>query len=138
MGNGLIKRKLIYVAAAALLCGIFLYASRGPDISNALEGIILPELENATGRKIIARQIYINLLPLFRDQRTKSFDDNGEKILEVPTVKGYIGLSGLLRKKLIVRRLVLKGPVLQTDRKQLEDILENIKHYSGYTRQDAC
>ncbi len=130
MGNGLIKRKLIYVAAAALLCGIFLYASRGPDISNALKRIILPELENATGRKFIARQIYINLLPLFVEIKgLKSFDDNGEKILEVERVKGYIGLSGLLRKKLIVRRLVLKGPVLQTDRKQLEDILENIKHY---------
>ncbi len=124
------KRKLIYIAAAVLLCGIFLYASRGPDISNALKRTILPELEAATGRKFIAQQIYINLMPLFVEIKgLKSFDDNGEKFLEVQRVKGYIGLSGLIRKKLIVKRLVLKGPDLRTDRKQLEDISENIKKY---------
>jgi len=124
------KRKLIYIAAAVLLCGIFLYASRGPDISNALKRVILPELEDATGRKFIARQIYINLMPLFVEIKgLKSFDENGEKILEVQRVKGYIGLSGLIRKKLIVKRLVLKEPELGTDRKQLEDILSNIKQY---------
>ncbi len=124
------KRKLLYVAAAALLCGIFLYASRGPNISNALKKIILPELENATGRKFIAQKIYINLLPLFVEIKgLKSFDDNGEKILDVQRVKGYIGLSGLIRKKLIVRRLVLKEPELRTDRKQLEEISANIKQY---------
>src|SRR5208337_1795624 len=124
------KQKLIYIAAAVLLCGIFLYASRGPDISNTLKRIILPELEDATGRKFIAQQIYINLLPLFVEIKgLKSFDDNGEKILDVQRVKGYIGLSGLIRKKLIVRRLVLKAPGLQADRKQFEEISANIKQY---------
>ena len=124
------KRKLIYIAAAVLLCGIFLYASRGPDISNALKRIILPELEDATGRKFIAQQIYINLMPLFVEIKgLKSFDDNGEKILDVQRVKGYIGLSGLLQKKLIVKRLVLKEPELRTDRKQLEEISANIREY---------
>src|SRR5208337_2494640 len=124
------KRKLLYIAAALLLSGIFLYASRGPDISNALKRVILPELEDATGRKFVARQIYINLMPLFVEIKgLKSFDDNGEKILDVQRVKGYIGLSGLIRKKLIVKRLVLKEPDLRTDRKQLEEISANIKQY---------
>ena len=124
------KRVLIYIAAAVLLSGIYLYASRGPDISNVLKRIILPELEDATGRKFIAQQIYINLLPLFVEIKgLKSFDDNGEKILDVQRVKGYIGLSGLLRKKLIIKRLVLKEPELRTDRKQLEEISANIKQY---------
>jgi translocation and assembly module TamB len=124
------KRKLIYIMAAVLLFGILLYASRGPDISNTLKRIILPELEDATGRKFIAQQIYINLMPLFVEIKgLKSFDDNGEKILDVQRVKGYIGLSGLIRKKLIVRRLVLKAPELRTDRKQIEEILGNIKQY---------
>src|SRR5271157_1950823 len=124
------KRILIYIAATVLLSGIYLYASRGPDISNTLKRIILPELEDATGRKFIAQQIYINLMPLFVEIKgLKSFDDNGEKILEVQRVKGYIGLSGLIRKKLIVRRLVLKAPELRTDRKQIEEILANIKQY---------
>src|SRR5208337_4316798 len=124
------KQKLIYIAAAVLLCGIFLYASRGPDISNTLKRIILPELEAATGRKFIAQQIYINLMPFFVEIKgLKSFDDNGEKLLDVQRVKGYIGLSGLIRKKLIVKRLVIKEPELRTDRKQLEDISENIKKY---------
>ena len=124
------KRILIYIAVTVLLSGIYLYASRGPDISNTLKRIILPELENATGRKFIAQQIYINLLPLFVEIKgLKSFDDNGEKILDVQRVKGYIGLSGLIRKKLIVKRLVLKEPELLTDRKQLEEISANIKQY---------
>ncbi len=124
------KRKLIYIAAAVLLCSIFLYASRGPNISNALKRIILPELEDATGKKFIAQQVYINLLPLFVEIKgLKSFDDNGEKILDVQRVKGYIGLSGLISKKLVVKRLVLKGPDLRTDRKQLEEIAANIKQY---------
>src|SRR5208283_2703891 len=124
------KRILIYIAATVLLSGIYLYVSRGPDISNTLKRIILPELENATGRKFVAQQIYINLLPLFVEIKgLKSFDDNGEKILDVQRVKGYIGLSGLIRKKLIVKRLVLKEPELRTDRKQLEEISANIKQY---------
>ncbi|HXW68346.1 MAG TPA: translocation/assembly module TamB domain-containing protein [Dissulfurispiraceae bacterium] len=124
------KRKLIYIATAVLLCGIFLYASRGPDISNALKRVILPELEDATGRKFIAQQIYVNLMPLFVEIKgLKSFDDNGEKILEVQRVKGYIGLSGLIRKKLLVKRLVIKEPELHTDRRQLEEISANIKQY---------
>src|SRR5271169_6338159 len=124
------NRKIVYIAAAVLLFGIFLFASRGPNISNALKRIILPELEAATGKKFIAQQIYVNLFPLFAEIKgLKSFDENGERIIEVQRVKGYIGLSGLIRKKLIVKRLVLKEPELGTDRKQLEDILSNIKQY---------
>jgi hypothetical protein len=124
------KRKILYIAAAALLFSIFLYASRGPDISNTLKRLILPELEAATGRKFIAQQIYINLFPLFAEIKgLKSFDENGEKILEIERVKGYIGLSGLIQKKITIKRLVLKKPELRANRKQIDEISANIRKY---------
>ncbi len=123
-------KRIIYIAIAVLLFGIFLYASRGPNISNALKRIILPELETATGRKFIAQKIYVNLFPLFVEIKgLKSFDDNGERIIEVQRVKGYIGLSGLIQKKVFIKRLVITEPNLRTDRKQIEDISANIKKY---------
>ncbi|MGD0283141.1 MAG: translocation/assembly module TamB domain-containing protein, partial [Dissulfurispiraceae bacterium] len=124
------KRRLLYIAAAVLLTGIYLYASRGPNISNALKRIILPELEAATGRKFVAQQIYINVFPLFAEIKgLKSFDDNGEKILEVERVKGYLGLSGLIQRKITIKRLVLKNPDIRADKKQIAEISANITKY---------
>ncbi|MBF0558416.1 MAG: translocation/assembly module TamB domain-containing protein [Nitrospirae bacterium] len=124
------KRKLIYITGAVLLLGIFLYVSRGPNISNALKRIILPELEAATGRKFIAQQIYVNLFPLFAEIKgLKSFDDKGDKFVEIRRVKGYIGLTGLLERKLYINRLVLKEADVLADRQQLDEIAANIKRY---------
>ncbi|MBF0507275.1 MAG: hypothetical protein HQL09_10630, partial [Nitrospirae bacterium] len=124
------KRQFFYIAAAVLLFSIFLYASRGPNISNALKKIILPELEAATGRKFIAQQIYINLFPLFAEIKgLKSFDDNGERILEIQRVKGYIGLSGLLQKKLFINRLVIVNPIIDANKKGIDEISANVKKY---------
>jgi len=124
------KRKLLYISAAVLLIGIFLYASRGPNISNSLKRIILPELEAATGKKFIAQKIYVNLFPLFIEIKgLKSFDDNGDKFVEIRRVKGYIGLSGLLEGKIFIDRLVLKEPDIRVERKQFVEIIENVKRY---------
>lgn len=124
------KRRLVYIIAAVLFLGIFLYASRGPNISNALKRVLLPELEAATGRKFIAQQIYVNIFPLFAEIKgLKSFDDNGDKFVGISRVKGYIGLSGLLERKLYINRLVLKEPELRADRKQFDEIASNIKKY---------
>jgi autotransporter translocation and assembly factor TamB len=124
------KRKILLVAAAMLVLGIVLYVSRGPDVSNMLMRLMLPELESATGRKFVAQRMYVNLFPLFVEIRgLKSFDNNGEKILDIPRVKGYVGLFGLVKKKVIIRRLVLREPDIITDRKQIEDISAHIRQY---------
>lgn len=124
------KKRIISIAILALLIGIFFYALRGPNISNVLKKVILPELELITGRKFIAQKIYINIFPLFVEMKdVKAFDDNGNRIFSVERVKGYVGISGLLRKEIVLRRLVIKGPVIQSDRGQVEEIMQNVKKY---------
>jgi translocation and assembly module TamB len=124
------KKRIISIAILALLLGIAFYALRGTNVSNALKKVILPELELMTGKKFIAQKIYINIFPLFVEMKdVKAFDDNGNRILTAERVKGYVGISGLLRKEIILRRLVIKRPVIQSDRGQVEDIVQNVKRY---------
>lgn len=124
------KKRIISIAILAILLGISFYALRGPNISNALKKVILPELELMTGRKFITQKIYINIFPLFVEMKNvKAFDDNGNRIFSAERVKGYVGISGLLRKEIVMRRLVIKGPVIQSDRGQVEEITQNVKNY---------
>ncbi|MFZ6008418.1 MAG: translocation/assembly module TamB domain-containing protein [Nitrospirota bacterium] len=124
------KKRIISIAILAILLGISFYALRGPNISNALKKVILPELELMTGRKFITQKIYINIFPLFVEMKdVKAFDDNGNRIFSAERVKGYVGISGLLRKEIVLRRLVIKGPVIQSDRGQVEEIAQNVKKY---------
>lgn len=113
-----------------LFIGIIIFISRGPYISNALKRIILPELENMTGRKVIAQKIYLNIFPLFVEARgVKFFDEEGNRVLTAERVKGYVGLSGLLRKELVLKRVVVIEPEIWTDRNRLNDIIEKVKAY---------
>ncbi|MCL5238711.1 MAG: translocation/assembly module TamB domain-containing protein [Nitrospirae bacterium] len=122
------KRKFTYIAIIIIVFGLILYALRGPNISNQLKRLILPELELATGNKFIARKIYINIFPLFIEMKgIKAFDDNGNNILAAERAKGYIAVSGLFRKEIIIKRLVIKNPEIQSDRVQVEEIIANVK-----------
>jgi len=123
-------KRIAYLSLGVLLIGIVIFVSRGPHISNALKKIILPELENMTGRKVIAQSIYLNLFPLFIEARgVKFFDDEGNRVLTADRVKGYLKLSGLRRKKIALKRIVIKEPELWTDREQLNDIIRKVKNY---------
>ncbi len=122
------KKKLIYLSIAVLFFGTFLYAVRGPNISNALKKKILPELELATGRKFIVHKIYINIFPLFIEMKgIKSFDDNGNKILGAERVKGYVDFLGLFRKEVIIKRLVIRDLAVRSDKDDMEEIIANVK-----------
>ena len=93
-------KRIAYLSTGVLLIGIIIFVSRGPHISNALKKIILPELENMTGRKVIAQSIYLNLFPLFIEAKgVKLFDDEGNRVLTVDRIKGYPKLSAIRRKK---------------------------------------
>ncbi|MFZ5996057.1 MAG: translocation/assembly module TamB domain-containing protein [Nitrospirota bacterium] len=132
------KRKIVYILIFVLIFGMFLYVSRGPNVSNVLKKLILPELELATGKKFIAQKIYINVVPLFIEIKgMKVFDDNGTRIVELDRVKGYIGLSGLLSKEIVVKRLVIKGAGVRTSREQVEEIVTNIKRYLAEEQKSA-
>ena len=123
-------KRIAYLSTGVLLIGIIIFVSRGPHISNALKKIILPELENMTGRKVIAQSIYLNLFPLFIEAKgVKLFDDEGNRVLTVDRIKGYPKLSAIRRKKIALKRIVLKEPELWTDREQADDIIKRVKEY---------
>lgn len=125
-----IKRKFVYITVAALFLGLFFYILRGPDISNALKKLILPELELVTGKRFIAQKIYLNVFPLFVEMKDlKALDENGNKILTADRVKGYIGLFGLFRKEIVIKKIVLKKSNVNTNSQQMNEIIDNIKKY---------
>ena len=73
-------RKISCLIAFGLIIGIVAVFLRGPHISNALKKIILPEIEMATGHKVIAQKIYINIYQLYElKQATRPGSNNNNK-----------------------------------------------------------
>jgi autotransporter translocation and assembly factor TamB len=131
-------KSLAYLIPLAVIIGIAAFILRGPHISNALKKLILPELEQMVGRKVIAQKIYVNLFPLFVEAKgLKVFDDKGERILMVQRAKAYVDLTGIVGKEIKIRRLVLKEPEIATDRKQAAEIADNVKAYLERVRDTA-
>ncbi len=123
-------KRIIYISAGILIAGIIVFVSRGPYISNALKKMILPELENMSGHKVIAQRVYLNVFPLFIEAKgLKVFDENGDRILTAERAKGYIELLGLFRKELLLKRLVIKKPEIFTDKEQIRKIADNVRAY---------
>ena len=126
---------LIAFLLVVLVVGLVL---RGPHISNTLKKVILPELEMATGKRVIAQKIYINIFPLFIEAKDlKVFDDVGNKILLAHRVKAYLDISGLFSRSLTIRRLVIKEPIVEASQEQAEAIEKNIHDYLAITRKDS-
>ena len=126
---------LIVFVLVALVTGLVL---RGPHISNTLKKVILPELELATGKRVIAQKIYINMFPLFIEAKDlKVFDDEGNKILLAKRVKAYLNISGLFSRSLTIRRLVIREPIIEASQEQAETLSKNIQDYLAITRKDA-
>ncbi len=128
--------KLSFLIAFAVLFGIAVVLLRGPHISNTLKKLILPEIELATGHKVIAQKIYINIFPLFAEAKEmKIFDEEGSRLVYAKRVKAYLDISGIFSKKLIIRRLVIKDPELSFDNQKLDEIIGNIKEYLSQQRK---
>ncbi len=122
--------KFLYLLFFAIVLVSVILISRGPHISNTLKKLILPELEAASGQKVIAKKIYINLLPFFVEAKDlKIFDNEGNRIFLAKRVKGYLELSGLLKRHFSIRRLVIKEPMVTADTKIIDEIIRNIKTY---------
>jgi len=135
MENTTKLKRVIYISASALLIGIIIFISRGPHISNALKKVILPELENMTGRKVIAQKIYINLLPLFIEVKgVKVFDDEGNRVMTAERLKGYLSMVGILRRIIVLKRVIIIEPEALTNKEQFKDISEKVKAYLAADR----
>jgi translocation and assembly module TamB len=129
-------RKIFCLIVFGLLIGIVAIILRGPHISNSLKRTILPELEMATGQKVIAKKIYVNLFPLFVEAKEViMFDDKGNRVLLAQRVKAYLDISGIFDKTIKIRRLVIKEPVGAVDRQKTKEIIDNIKTYLSQKRE---
>ncbi|MBI5641826.1 MAG: translocation/assembly module TamB domain-containing protein [Nitrospirae bacterium] len=131
-------RRIVTLSVIALFVGISLFVLRGPHISNMLKKVILPELEMASGKKVIAQKIYVNLFPLFVEAKgLKIFDDDGERILLTQRVKAYLDLTGIFTRRIVIRRLVVREPIVTAGRSQVEEIVANVEKYAALIRPDA-
>ena len=123
-------KRILYFSFLAIVAGFVIFISRGPHISNALKRLILPELETALKQKVIAKKIYVNIFPFFVEAKDlKVFDEDGKRIIYAKRVKGYIQPLRLLSKRISIRRLVIKEPIISTDRERIDDLIKNFKAY---------
>ncbi len=133
-----VKKKTVYITIILFVIGLLFLAGRGPYISNSLKKLILPELELMTGKKIIAGKIYINFFPLFIEMKDAIvFNEDGAKLLSAERVKGYVTLTGLMRKELVINRLVIRNSEVRVRKDELDEVLENIRKYLAIKRTDA-
>ncbi len=129
-------KKLSFLIALGLLFTIAVILLRGPHMSNSLKKMILPELEMATGHKVIAQTIYINIFPFFVEAKEmKMFDEDGQRVLFAKRVKAYLDISGILDRTLKIRRLVIKEPELTADQQKAAKIIKNIKMYLSQEKE---
>ncbi len=123
------NKKIILPSVFLLILTVLFFFFRGPYISNALKGVIIPELSLATGRDITAQRLYINIFPLFIEARDIKVFDTGKVIVNIPRVKAYVSVTGLLRKEIYIRRLVIKSFESEAKAKVIEDIIKRVKEY---------
>ncbi|MBE0425981.1 MAG: translocation/assembly module TamB domain-containing protein [Nitrospirae bacterium] len=123
-------KKILYLILFLVVTGLAVFIARGPYLSDALEKLIISELEAASGKKIAMDKIYLNLFPLFIEAQDVRFSDiNDEIILSVKKVKGYMGLSEILSRYISINRLVINEPLISADRTQIEEIIKNVQEY---------
>lgn len=130
--------RVIYLLAAAFFCAAIVFALNGTHFSNVLKKALLPEMEMATGRKVFARKISVNIFPLFAEATdVKIFNEAGEKIVMVKSAKAYVDLCGFLSRQIVLRRIVIKDPEISLQRKETEELIGNIKKYLSRSKEGA-
>ena len=123
-------KRLILFTLAVVALGFLVFFLKGRYVSDTLKGIIIPELETATGRKVEAPHISVNILPLFIEAKNlKVSDPSGNSIVNTKKVKGYISFSGIFNRQLTLQRLVIEEPSLVSDNRQLDEIIRHVRAY---------
>jgi hypothetical protein len=133
----ILKGALALLIFFCLITGA-IFLSRSAFLPHTLAGIIVPELEEASGQTVSFEEISLNILPLFVEARgIRVSDSNGNDVATVKRVKGNIDLSGLLRRNISLRRLLIDEPVISAEREKIETIINNIKAYLETERETA-
>ena len=124
------RKRLILFTLAVVVLGFLVFFLRGRYVSDTLKGIIIPELETATGQKVEAPHISVNILPLFIEAKNmKVSDSSGNAIVNTKKVKGYISLSGVFNRQLTLQRLVIEEPSVVSNNRQLDEIIRHVRAY---------
>jgi len=124
------RKRLILFTLAVVVLGFLVFFLRGRYVSDTLKGIIIPELETATGQKVEAPHISVNILPLFIEAKNmKVSDSSGNAIVNTKKVKGYISLSGIFNRQLTLQRLVIEEPSLVSNNRQFDEIIRHVRAY---------
>lgn len=123
--------RYLFIFTFLFFIGLVFFFTRSPYVSNKLKGMIIPELEAVSGKKITVQKFSFNIIPFYIEAKDlEVFTDDGNAILAVNKVKGYIDLMNLLERNISIQKLIIKNPHIVSDRKQIEEIVNNIKIYS--------
>jgi len=97
--------RYLFIFTFLFFIGLVFFFTRSPYVSNKLKGMIIPELEAVSGKKITVQKIHFNIIPFYIEAKDMEvFTDDGNAILTVNKVKGYIDLMNLLERNISKRR----------------------------------
>jgi len=114
------KKTIALALPALLLLGLFLFL-RSTAVSNYLKKVAFTEFEAATGYQLMADRLIVNLFPFYLEAKeVKLLDEKGERALTAESVKAYMGLSRLLSKTVLIKRLVLSSPEASLNPRRIE------------------
>lgn len=123
------KRKtIIRFLIAVVFLAIVHFLFRGPYLSNSIKRVVIPVLENVTGKKVIMDKAVINLFPFYiQGKSVKFIDEDGKRLLWITKSRIYLDVFGLLSKEVRIRRIVLTEPNLTITEDELAEIIDHIK-----------
>ncbi len=122
------KKKIILISLLSIIFLTAFFFLRSSYVSDALKELILPEIARAINKKVEADKIYINFLPLFLGiNELKAYGDDGQVVLQAKKIKGYVGFFELLGKRIAVKKLAIKEPVISLEKKKLDEIISSIQ-----------
>ncbi len=118
-------KKIIIISLLSIILLSAFFFLRSPYISDTLKSLILPEIEKAINKKVTADKIYVNFFPLFLGVNDLKIYENvdDKEILHAKRIKGYIGFFELFGKRIAIKRLSIKEPVIDLEKKKLEEII---------------
>ncbi|MDQ7787252.1 MAG: translocation/assembly module TamB domain-containing protein [Thermodesulfovibrionales bacterium] len=110
--------------------GLAIIVPRIPQISDTLKGVLIPELEDITGEKVVVENISLNLFPLFFEAKgVRLLDEQGTPLVNAGRVKAYVDLGGIFSKRITLYRLVFYSPEISIGKQKLEEIIKHVQAY---------
>lgn len=121
------KKKIIISFSLVFFLALFIFL-RTQYVSDTLKGIILPEIEGILSSKASTDKIYINPFPLFIGiDELKVHNEDGQEILHAKKIRGYIGFFELFNKRILIKRLAFKEPVIALQKQKLDEIIASFE-----------